>query len=64
MAAKEKRYEVKQKLVGATIVGGVLQTGRIITRGDLPAASDGKWQHLIDDKWIVEVKDDSKVQAK
>ena len=59
-----KRYKVKQKLVGASIEGGVLQTGRIITRADLPAASDEKFQHLIDDEWIVEVKDGSKVQTK
>ena len=59
--AKNKQYEVKQKLVAASIVGGVLQTGRIITRADLPAASDEKFQHLINDEWIVELKDDSKV---
>ena len=64
MATKEKQYEVKQKLVGASIVGGVLQTGRIITRADLPNASDEKWQHLINDEWIVEVKDGSKVPKK
>ena len=59
-----KRYKVKQKRVGASIEGGVVQTGRIITRADLPAASDEKFQHLIDDEWIVEVKDGSKVQTK
>ena len=64
MATKTKQYEVRQKLVGANIVGGVLQTGRIITRADLPGASDEKWQHLINDEWIVEVKDGSKVSEK
>jgi len=64
MATKYKQYEVKKKLVAASIVGGVLQTGRVITRADLPAASDEKWQHLINDKWIVEVQDDSKVSKK
>ena len=59
--AKEKQYEVKQKLVAASIVGGVLQTGRIITRSDLPAASDEKFNHLVKDGWIVEVKDGSKI---
>ena len=58
---KRRTYRVNQKLVGASIVGGVLQTGRIITLADLPAASDDKWNHLIKDGWIEEVKDGSKV---
>jgi hypothetical protein len=58
---KEIKYIVRQKLVGASIVGGVLQTGRTITRVDLPAASNEKWQHLIDDAWIEEVKDDGEI---
>ena len=61
---KRRTYRVNQKLVGAGIVGGVLQRGRIITRTDLPAASDDKWNHLIKDGWIEEVKDGSKIQTK
>ncbi len=58
-----KSYVVKKKLVAASIVGGVLQTGRVITRADLPAASDDKFNHLVKDGWIVEVKD-GKIQTK
>jgi hypothetical protein len=59
-----KKYEVKQKLVGANIKGGVLQVGRIITREDLPAASDEKFNHLVKDKWLIEVKDNGKIPKK
>ena len=61
--SKPKSYVVKKKLVAASIVGGVLQTGRVITRADLPAASDDKFNHLVKDGWIVEVKD-GKIQTK
>jgi hypothetical protein len=61
MTKKQKQYEVVQQLAGANIKGGVLLPGRIITRDDLPAASDAKWEHLIKDGWIVEVKDDGKI---
>ena len=55
--SKPKSYIVKQTLAGANIEGGVLRPGRVITRADLPAASDEKFNHLVKDGWIVEVKD-------
>lgn len=56
-------YRVIQTLAGANIKGGVLRPGRVITRADLPAASDDKFNHLVKYGWIVEVKD-GKIQTK
>jgi len=52
--------------VSANIKGGVFRPGRIITREDMPAASDEKFAHLLEDGWITEVKevDDGKISKK
>lgn len=58
-----KRYEVKQKIRGVNIKGGVLHVGDIITRDDMPGAKGAKFDHLVKDGWLVEVKDDGEIQT-
>ena len=57
-----KKYKVLKALRGANIEGGVLLVGRIITRADLPAKNEDKFQKLVNDGWLVEVKDNGEIQ--
>ena len=53
---REPSYTVEKAQAHRDIKGGVLRIGDKIQRSDLAFYNDVKFNHLVKDKWLVEVK--------